>query len=300
MPVADQVTEQFFRHSSGKRVNTDATIAQIVKAEYPNLQLVVVSSSGVDLLGYAAAGHAVFVPMDLGDKEVPSSLMWKTYAAPARRIDGSPGSLRQDVLFAKFLYRWRDAEFLVYIVDGRDGSSYYPAVRNYYILAKDTAKVDSLVIAAGQWGSELREQVWVWDGGAWTKSAELFDSIRHATWDAVILDEDMEKAIIADHLTFFDSRDTYSRLKVPWKRGIIYHGPPGNGKTISIKAMMHTLYERKDPVPALYVRNFVSVCPLPAVWHFLNPSDADATSSPAPNTASGRSSPKRARLRLAT
>ena len=28
----------------------------------------------------------------------------------------------------------------------------------------------------------------------------------------------------------------------------------GNGKTISIKAMMHSLYHLKDPVPTLYVR----------------------------------------------
>jgi DNA replication protein DnaC len=72
----------------------------------------------------------------------------------------------------------------------------------------------------------------------------------------------MKKAIIDDHQSFFDSRDTYARLKVPWKRGLIYHGPPGNGKTISIKAMMHTLYDRKDPVPALYVRSFSSVWPI--------------------------------------
>ena len=71
----------------------------------------------------------------------------------------------------------------------------------------------------------------------------------------VILDEDQKKAMINDVKTFFNSRDSYEKLRVPWKRGVIYHGPPGNGKTISIKAMMHMLYARKEAIPTLYVRS---------------------------------------------
>ncbi|KAK4158223.1 P-loop containing nucleoside triphosphate hydrolase protein [Chaetomidium leptoderma] len=257
-PVSDEVTRQFFRHSSAKRVNTDATIATALKAEYPDLQLVIAPSYGIDLLSYASAGHASFTSLDQNSGSLPSSLIWKVYMAPGRRIDNSPGGLVQEVLFAKFLYKWRETEFILYVVDGRDGTSSYPTLRNNYILTTDTSKADALVIAAGQWGNDLHEEVWVWDRGMWTKSAELYRSIRKASWDAVILDEGMKKAIIDDHQSFFDSRDTYGRLKVPWKRGLIYHGPPGNGKTISIKAMMHTLYDRKDPVPALYVRSFSS------------------------------------------
>jgi AAA+ superfamily predicted ATPase len=45
-----------------------------------------------------------------------------------------------------------------------------------------------------------------------------------------------------------------------------FHGPPGNGKTISIKALMHTLlFDRgKDPIPTLYVRN------APNTYHIRN------------------------------
>jgi transitional endoplasmic reticulum ATPase len=62
-----------------------------------------------------------------------------------------------------------------------------------------------------------------------------------------------------------EGQKTYTDLKVPWKRGVIYYGPPGNGKTISIKATMHTLYKRgveegdkRLTVPTLYVRTLVS------------------------------------------
>jgi len=40
------------------------------------------------------------------------------------------------------------------------------------------------------------------------------------------------------------------------QRGIICHGVPGNGKTISIKALMHSLSARSEPVPSLYVKSF--------------------------------------------
>ncbi|KAL2266845.1 hypothetical protein VTJ83DRAFT_4122 [Remersonia thermophila] len=255
---SDAVTEHFFRHSSGSRVNTDATIARAIKDEYPHLRLVIVPSYGVDLLGYAAAGYASYTMLDHSGRELATSLVWTSYIPPSRRIDGNPGALAREALFAKFLYQWENAEFILYLVDGRDGTGPYPSVRNHYLLTSDTAKADALILAAGQWGSELHEEVWVWDNGMWIKSAELYQSVRNASWDAVILDEGMKQAIIDDHQSFFDSRDTYTRLRVPWKRGLIYYGPPGNGKTISIKAMMRTLSDRKHPVPSLYVRNFSS------------------------------------------
>ncbi|KAK3391236.1 P-loop containing nucleoside triphosphate hydrolase protein [Podospora didyma] len=251
----DETTRQFFLNTTAKRINTDALIAQTLKKQYPNLELVIASNYGIDLLGYAAAGHASFTVLeDAEGSGFPSSLSSKTYAPPARRIDGSVGAVVSNVSFAKFLYKWQSSDFIVYIVNGRDGP--YPLVQTY-ILSTSIPKADSLVLAAGQWGNALHDEVWVWDRGYWQKSAELFNSVKNASWDAVILDPDMKQALIDDHTSFFDSRATYQRLKVPWKRGVIYYGPPGNGKTISIKAMMHTLYDRADdPVPSLYVRSF--------------------------------------------
>lgn len=261
---ADLTTHRFFNHSSAPRVSTDSVIAAALKKQYPNLHLSIIPSYGVNLLAYATAtGNASFeqVSHDDENRGLPSGLTWKLYFPPARRIDGSPGGIAEDLIFGKFLYKYKGADFILYVVDGRDGSTSYPQVRNYYLLSTDREvhKAEELVLAAGQWGNELHEEVWVWDGGGWSKNRELYESIRKASWDNVILDEDMKKMIIDDHTAFFDGREQYQRLKVPWKRGVIYWGPPGNGKTISIKAMMHTLYSRKEPVPALYVRSFFSV-----------------------------------------
>ncbi|KAM7187285.1 P-loop containing nucleoside triphosphate hydrolase protein [Naviculisporaceae sp. PSN 640] len=259
---SENTTRQFFQHSSATRVNTDAVIATALKKQYPNLDLVVSPTYNVNLIGFAAAGHATYTRIaddDAGSGgKVPDNLSWLGYVPPARRLDGSPGFLAESVQFAKYLYKWKDSEFVLYVVDGRDGVSAYPSVRNNYLLTTDVHKANNLILEAGKWGNELHEEIWVFDNGSWWKSAELFQSVKKATWDAVILDDKMKKSLINDHLSFFDSRPTYTKLKVPWKRGIIYHGPPGNGKTISIKAMMHMLHDREESVPSLYVRNFVS------------------------------------------
>jgi len=64
----------------------------------------------------------------------------------------------------------------------------------------------------------------------------------------------MKKELKSVNSHFFNSKAVYDDLGVPWKRGLIFYGPAGNGKTISIKALMHTLVDRKDSVPTLYVK----------------------------------------------
>ncbi len=255
----DSASEQFFKHSTAKRVNTDAVITAAIAEQYPQLELVIAPVATCNLLSYAAAGHAAATLVEDGDSVLPTSLKWTVYLPAARRLDGGRGGLAEQLHFGKFLYRWGAHEFVIYVVDGRDGTASYPQVTNQYILTANPARARELLLAAGRWSVELREEVWVFDQGFWQKSRELFDSIRGASWDSVILDSEMKKALVEDHLSFFESRAAYAALKVPWKRGINYYGPPGNGKTISIKAMMRTLYNLKDPIPTLYVRTLASV-----------------------------------------
>ncbi len=66
----------------------------------------------------------------------------------------------------------------------------------------------------------------------------------------------MKKAVSRTVLEFFDSKAQYRNLGVPWKRGLIFHGPAGNGKTISLKAIMHSLIDRRgEPIVPLYVKS---------------------------------------------
>lgn len=112
---------------------------------------------------------------------------------------------------------------------------------------------DTLIQTIGDWLLSDQEVVWVYDR-YWTRSKALWKEVQKASWDKVILDESMKKDLTKVANKFFSSRDVYEDLGVPWKRGLMFHGPPGNGKTISIKALMHTLLDRKDPIPTLYVK----------------------------------------------
>lgn len=81
-----------------------------------------------------------------------------------------------------------------------------------------------------------------------------------------MIDEGMKKELQDSASKFFDSKDAYEDIGVPWKRGLMFYGPPGNGKTISIKALMHSLLDRKPSIPTLYVKNAPSTYNIQAVF----------------------------------
>jgi transitional endoplasmic reticulum ATPase len=253
----DGAAKAFFDHSSAKRINTDAVIVETLTKQYPTLELVIVPAGGVNLTGYAAAGFASIELIEESSDKTPPSLIWDYYVPPASRLGGATGAIANKPKFAKYSYRWQSDDFIIYYVEGRDGTDPYgPSV--FYILTSNKTKAHQLMLTAGQWTNELHNQVWVFEDGWWQKSTELFDSFQKSSWDVVILDPDMKKSLIEDHLSFYRSHETYAKLKVPWKRGLIYHGPPGNGKTISIKATMKMLYDLDPKVVTLYVRSLRS------------------------------------------
>jgi len=65
--------------------------------------------------------------------------------------------------------------------------------------------------------------------------------------------EEFREDLRRDTRTFFESKDVYDGLGVVWKRGILLLGPPGNGKTESIKALL-----KETAYPALYVKSFTT------------------------------------------
>jgi hypothetical protein len=280
----DRLASGYLANATAPRVNTDLTLRAQLEDAYPGQHITVAPEAGCDVLAFAAAtGSAIVAPDPDGNGTRRGPLETLRYLPPrVRRIaaasssappcpaeggDGDAaaeeeaagqGALGAEVLFGRYRVGFAGHEMVLYLVDGRDGSGYYPTVRSYYIVSDRAEHARALLLAAGAYWSRLHGEIWVFDQGFWNRDRELWESMRGARWEDVILDPDMKKGIIGDVNRFFDGREAYNRLKVPWKRGIIFHGPPGNGKTISIKATMHMLYERPEEVPTLYVKTLAS------------------------------------------
>ena len=256
-PKDSRTAKAFFEHNHAARVNTDALIYEQLSEAHPGSHITVNSIFNANLLAFAASGAAEAVPLVKDDMPL-DSYSTRYYMAPSARLNGDIGGLLDVIHFGVWTYYWQGKSFLVYIVDGRDGTSSYPQIENQYIISDSKVDADLLLMSAGLHTHSLHDEIWVFEQGFWRKDGELWRAIQKAHWSDVILDEEMKSSIQEDITRFFTSRDQYTRYGVPWKRGLIFHGPPGNGKTISIKAIMHSLYNTSTPVPTLYVKTLKS------------------------------------------
>ena len=123
--------------------------------------------------------------------------------------------------------------------------------RHHWIIADEKELAADFFDAVCEWSCEVRGEILVYHGGYFEKNKELFDSIKNSTFDNLVLQGSLKQEIQNDFAQFFDSREVYERYGIPWKRGALFIGPPGNGKTHTLKALINHLGK-----PCLYVRSF--------------------------------------------
>ncbi|KAM0721874.1 hypothetical protein Q7P37_002799 [Cladosporium fusiforme] len=234
--------------SAARTADHDLQYVAALRDANPEMIVTSIPASNVNLRSFAASGHAT---CEL-DTKTDSFASWRGYIAPAVRSD--KGQLGEQIHFAKYHYKWSNEDFILYTAGNvqyvlKERQSSEQALGPSHI-------TDKLILTIGNWqDASLNQTVLVYDG-YWQRSRELWLAVQKANWDKVILDEKMKSELSAVTGKFFDSKAVYDDLGVPWKRGLIFGGPPGNGKTISIKALMHALlFDRKHPIPTLYVRD---------------------------------------------
>ncbi|MBE9033639.1 AAA family ATPase [aff. Roholtiella sp. LEGE 12411] len=151
---------------------------------------------------------------------------------------------------ASFEVTWQENKFDVLLMSWQEG---YCKTRYHWILADSKELAENFFAAVCEWNSEIRDEVLVFEDGYWDKNPDLFQSIKGANFKNLILHGTLKQDIQDDLINFFTCRETYADYGVPWKRGILLIGSPGNGKTHTIKALINQMQQ-----PCLYVKSFKS------------------------------------------
>jgi hypothetical protein len=205
---------------------------------FPGRVILGTRDSDFRLLDFAAAEQCSLVP-----REAPFAA-YSTYWA------GLEGGVWQRPDNAWFEVRWQDQSLDVLMMSWPEG---HCMSVHFWLMAASSEVARDFFAAVCAWGQEIRREVLVFEGGHWERSEELYAAIKSATFDNLILPAALKREVRQDFTQFFAARETYERYRVPWKRGLLFVGPPGNGKTHAIKALLNTV-----EYPCLYVKSLVT------------------------------------------
>lgn len=240
--------------------NQSPVIAESIGDAHRDHYLTITGDDDFDLDGFAKAGHA---RMRLSKRSKIGYLADRDYEAPPEQFSNAHGMLSDSRSFAQIAYTFDNVVYLIYHVVWLQAD--WP-VSKYFILSPQEGQVldddsgdsplnDKLIAAVSKWSTALHDEIYIFDAGRWKKSTSLYKAVQKTHWEDVILDHSTKASIISDVNAFFDNKSFYTMYNVPWKRGIIMYGSPGNGKTTTIRALMQELGNREDdPISSLYVK----------------------------------------------
>lgn len=126
-------------------------------------------------------------------------------------------------------------------------------VRHSWLVCDGVQHGEAFLKAVMDYDETVSGRVLVFEQNGWRKSLELAQSIAEAKLDQLVLPDRLGEQLRDDVLRFFSRRAFYEEHGIPWKRGILLLGPPGNGKTHTLKAVL-----REAAVPVLLVKTMRS------------------------------------------
>jgi hypothetical protein len=211
---------------------------------FPDHTCISCDSGYFDVPAYAEGSQCVIVSTYPKESEFLSQ--WE--APDVDRHTSGPGRVFARPNNAWMDLRWRDQSFTVLTLHWFAG---FQVVTHHWLLADSLEAAHQFMLAVCNWNAEIRGEILVFDDGCWQKDERLYQAIVNTTFENLILPGVLKQQIVSDVEAFFAAREMYERYHIPWKRGILFLGAPGNGKTHTIKALINTLKR-----PCLYVKSF--------------------------------------------
>ena len=126
----------------------------------------------------------------------------------------------------------------------------YSEERRSWIIARDRAVAHAFILDVARVTNDPRDAILVFHGSCWQRSHELWRETQKASFDELILANSLKDQIREDFKRFLGSRSAYEDHGLAWRRGALFLGPPGNGKTHCLRALVKEL-----GVPSLYVQS---------------------------------------------
>ena len=221
-------------------VLADNSAALTVRAELAVVEIAgdnfVLTSRSLDLERYFQLGFCELEPA-----EVPRAIKFRYW-----------GGEEFDQLYDSFVQvvwnvTWKESQLQVFQLQW---STSCGMEKRSWVVTESEEIAEEFVLDVQRKTHAPGNTILVFSDGHWSRSGGLYKAMQAASFDDLVLANQLKEQIRTDFKRFLKSRGSYERLGIAWRRGALMIGPPGNGKTHCVRALVKDL-----SVPCLYVQS---------------------------------------------